>query len=188
MDIEQTTEQIIDLYTKYGSSDYIGENLTQLEHMTKAAMLAEEYDENETIIIACFLHDIGHLIEINNKSAQMGNLGVLNHELIGREYLLNHGFSQELANLVGNHVRSKRYLVTKFPDYINKLSDASRQTLKYQKNYMSVEEMTEFENDLSFSDSLKIRFYDDQSKIVTRELKPLEFYRGLMITHLKNNC
>ncbi|QGR53914.1 hd phosphohydrolase domain-containing protein [Moumouvirus maliensis] len=188
MNIEQTVDQIIDLYNKYGASDYIGENLTQLEHMTKAAMLAEEYGEKETIILASFLHDIGHLIEINNESMKMDNLGVLNHESIGREYLLNHGFSEELANLVGNHVRSKRYLVTKFPDYINKLSDASRQTLKYQNNYMSVNEMTEFENDLSFTDSLKIRFYDDQSKIVTRELKSLDYYRRLMINHLKNNC
>ncbi|AVL94770.1 putative HD phosphohydrolase [Moumouvirus australiensis] len=188
MDIERTVDHIIDLYNKYGASDYIGENLTQLEHMTKAAMLAEEYGETETIILACFLHDIGHLIEINNESIKMDNLGVLNHESIGREYLLNHGFSEELANLVGNHVKSKRYLVTKFPDYINKLSDASRQTLKYQNNYMSVDEMTEFENDLSFTDSLKIRFYDDQSKIVTRELKSLDYYRRLMINHLKNNC
>ncbi len=65
---------IIELYEKHGASDYIGENLTQLEHMTKAAMLAEDYGENKNIILACFLHDIGHLLEINNKSKQMGNL------------------------------------------------------------------------------------------------------------------
>ena len=33
--------QIFFLYNKYGSSDYIGENVSQLEHATQCAMLAE---------------------------------------------------------------------------------------------------------------------------------------------------
>lgn len=184
MQLSTIANNIIELYEKHGASDYIGENLTQLEHMTKAAMLAEDYGENKNIILACFLHDIGHLLEINNKSKQMGNLGVMNHELIGRQYLLDNGFSQEIANLVYNHVKAKRYLVAKFPDYINKLSEASKATLLYQNNLMSGEEVIEFENDLLFSDSLKVRFYDDQSKTVNRELKSLDFYRNLMIEHL----
>ena len=34
---------VIDLYQKYGNKGYIGENVTQLEHATQAALMAEKY-------------------------------------------------------------------------------------------------------------------------------------------------
>ena len=56
-------EKIINLYENYGSKDYIGEDMTQTEHMIRAAMLAEiDNPNNKDLIIAAFLHDIGHLL------------------------------------------------------------------------------------------------------------------------------
>ena len=41
-DIDETMEAIFDLYTKYGDGDYIGEPVSQTEHMVQCAMLAEQ--------------------------------------------------------------------------------------------------------------------------------------------------
>lgn len=185
--IIQNVNTIINLYEQFGGSDYIGESQTQLEHMTRAAMLAEEFGEQNDIILAAFLHDIGHLIEINNDTIKMGSLGIMNHELIARDYLIEKGFDKDIANIIGNHVKAKRYLVTKYPEYKINLSEASRQTLLYQKNTMSPEEMTEFESDPLFNMSLKLRFYDDQSKLLSKPIKPLDYYRNLMIEYLSES-
>ena len=39
--IEQTVNEIFELYQKYGDEDYIGEPVSQVEHMCQAAQLAE---------------------------------------------------------------------------------------------------------------------------------------------------
>ena len=57
-------QNLFNLYTKYGDYDYIGEKVSQIEHMIQAAMLAEQNNEQKEVIIACFLHDIGHLLGI----------------------------------------------------------------------------------------------------------------------------
>lgn len=173
-------KEIIDLFSKYGANDYIGETITQTEHMTQAAMFAEEDKADLEVVVAAMLHDIGHLLEIQNKSAQMSNLGVVNHEIVGRDYLLSKGFTVRTANLVGNHVKAKRYLVTKYPDYYEKLSEASKQTLKHQNGLMSKEEMENFESDPLFEDSLKIRGYDDKAKIVGYEVNSVKYCKQLL--------
>ena len=39
------------------------------------------------------------------------------------------GFHPKVTELVKNHVNAKRYLVTKYPEYHEKLSEASKGTL-----------------------------------------------------------
>ena len=78
--------KIFSYYEKYGSSDYIGEPVTQIEHMTQGAMFAELDHQKPEIVIAMFLHDIGHLLVEDNPEL-MGDLGVANHEKIGRKFL-----------------------------------------------------------------------------------------------------
>src|ERR1700733_6043886 len=57
------TEEIMHYYEKNGGEEYSGEKLSQLEHMVQAAQLAEEQGQDEEVILAAFLHDIGHLCE-----------------------------------------------------------------------------------------------------------------------------
>ena len=72
-------EKIINLYEKYGSKDYIGEDMTQTEHMIRAAMLAEMDDpNNKDLIISAFLHDIDIFLVFENVELNtMGNLGAV---------------------------------------------------------------------------------------------------------------
>lgn len=176
--------KIISLYEKNGASNYIGENLSQTEHMIQSAMLAEDAKESPQVIIAAFLHDIGHLIELQNNSVQMELLGVQNHEEIGREYLLKMGISKKIANLVGNHVKSKRYLTQTDPSYFSTLSEASKKTFIFQGGAMNETEMKEFELDELFAESIRLRKYDDQAKIPDLKIKSLDYYAKMMMNHL----
>src|SRR5690242_16346509 len=129
-------DEIFILYEKYGNSDYIGEPVSQLQHMCQAARLAEEEGYDNEVVLAAFFHDIGHLAEFIMVVEQMDGVGVVDHESVGADYLRRRGFSEKICRLVESHVQAKRYLTFKCPDYYQKLSPASKITLSHQGGVM----------------------------------------------------
>ncbi|WJD70048.1 HDIG domain-containing protein [Pseudomonas asiatica] len=162
-----TPAQIIDstfaLYERHGSDDYIGEAITQLEHMSQAAQLAMAEGFDDEVVLAAFFHDIGHLC---GGDGSMGGYGVVSHERIGAEYLRRCGFGERMARLVQYHVEAKRYLTLRQPGYYQRLSEASRRTLEYQGGVMSEDEADVFERDPLFEVSLRMREWDERAKVV----------------------
>lgn len=183
---EEIADFIIGLYSQFGDDDYIGEPVSQLEHMTQSAMLAEQEGYNEEVILAAFFHDIGHLCEHIMEVDQMDGYGVVDHEKLGAEFLLQEGFSINIASLVQNHVQAKRYLTCKYPDYYNNLSEASKKTLEFQGGRMTTEEASSFEADPLFELHIKLRRWDEQAKIENQPLPSLDKYRQMIINHLQN--
>ncbi|MBK4993560.1 HD domain-containing protein [Pseudomonas sp. S37] len=151
------------LYDRHGSDDYIGEAITQLEHMSQAAQLAMAEGFDDEVVLAAFFHDIGHLC---GGDASMGGYGVVSHERIGAEYLRRCGFGERMARLVQYHVEAKRYLTLRRPGYYQQLSEASRRTLEYQGGVMSEAEADAFERDPLFAVSLRMREWDEMAKEV----------------------
>ncbi|MFJ2984353.1 MULTISPECIES: phosphonate degradation HD-domain oxygenase [unclassified Pseudomonas] len=160
-----TPDQIIDrtfaLYQEHGTDDYIGEAITQLEHMSQAAQLAMAEGFDDEVVLAAFFHDIGHLC---GGDGNMAGYGVVSHERIGAEYLRRCGFGERMARLVQYHVAAKRYLTLRQPGYYARLSEASRRTLAYQGGVMTDEEADAFERDPLFSVSLRMREWDERAK------------------------
>lgn len=117
----EITKEIFDLYRKYGSENYIGEDVTQIEHMTQCAMLAEKEGFPDGVILGVFFHDIGHLLGLEQSLPRMGDLGVQNHDLVGEKYLKDLGFQESVTKMVWGHVQAKRYLVYKYDDYYDKV-------------------------------------------------------------------
>ena len=181
---ETIVNEIFELYTDYGNADYIGEPVSQLEHMCQAAELAEAEGYSEEIILAAFFHDIGHLCEHIMVVEQMDGYGVADHEGLGGNYLREKGFSIEMAQLVESHVAAKRYLTYKYPDYYEKLSPASRATLEKQGGVMKDREAALFEADPLFNLYIKIREWDDKAKMMNRPLPPLEKYKKMAVSQL----
>ena len=172
---------IISYYEKYGSRDYIGESITQNEHMIQAAMLAEKDNQPIEVVLAAFLHDIGHLIQYEcSDENRMGKYGIKNHEKIGSQFLRDIGIRYPIPELVENHVKVKRYRTFKDKEYYKKLSDASKKTLDYQGGPMNKEEAENFEKDPLFKYSLKIRDYDDMAKIPNIKIHKLNYFRQLL--------
>jgi phosphonate degradation associated HDIG domain protein len=186
-DAEKIVDEIFSLYENHGNADYIGEPVSQLEHMCQAAQLAEEGGHDEEVVLAAFFHDIGHLCEFIMPVELMEGVGVLDHESIGQEYLVNRGFSERVAKLVKSHVEAKRFLTYKYPDYFEKLSDASKTTLQHQGGRMNAEEAKAFETDPMFNLYIKMRTWDDLAKITNKALPDLNRYKQMAISHLMQN-
>ncbi|KAA2245388.1 HD domain-containing protein [Chitinophaga agrisoli] len=181
-DAQQIVDTVFALYEKYGAADYIGEPVSQLEHMGQAALLAEQAGSSEEVILAAFFHDIGHLCEMEGES--MHGLGVKDHEQFGYDYLLRLGFSDNIARLVRSHVAAKRYLTFKHPEYYAQLSAASKQTLGFQGGPMTAQEAAAFEADPLFEAMVRLRTWDDLAKETGQPLPELQRFKQMAVKHL----
>ncbi len=168
-----TVDEIFDLYTRYGDADYIGEPVSQIEHMSQSAQLALAEGYDDEVVLAAFFHDLGHICVMNNEEMNMGGYGVKRHEQVGADYLRERGFPERIAQLVENHVQAKRYLTFKDPDYYHQLSEASKKTLEYQGGVMSEEEAHAFETDPLFEVSIRMRRWDELAKEINIPLVEL---------------
>ena len=172
-----------DLYRNYGRNGYIGELLSQLQHALQAARhalirLQPDYTRGRILretfcdmVLAAFFHDVGHLVrfirpgdlEIIQRNGV--DLGVMDHERVGAEYLRSRGFSELVCELVEGHVRTKRYLASVDENYYNNLSNASKRTLETQGGLMSEQERMDFEDEPYFDYHILLREFDDAAKI-----------------------
>ena len=185
--IEQSVKEIMFLYERYGNADYIGEPVSQIEHMCQCAQLAEAAGADDEMVLAAFLHDIGHLYEFafpEKKLPHMDDRGLIDHEKLGATYLLSKGFSQKITRIVQSHVPAKRYLTYNFPGYYHELSEASKKTLAFQGGKMTAEEAIAFESDDLFDAYISIRRWDDKAKETRQALPDLEHYKLMMMEHL----
>ncbi|MCL9801102.1 phosphonate degradation HD-domain oxygenase [Pseudomonas sp. AKS31] len=159
---EQVVARVFGLYERFGTSDYIGEPVSQIEHMSQAAELAMAEGFDDEVVLAAFFHDIGHLCA--EGAENMGGYGVVSHERLGADYLREAGFSECMARLVEYHVQAKRYLTLREPGYYDRLSEASRRTLEYQGGVMTEAEADAFARDPLCAVSLRMRQWDELAK------------------------
>jgi predicted HD phosphohydrolase len=177
-------KKILDLYEKYGNNDYIGEHITQTEHALQCAECAETdpriaiYDDyiKNCVIVAALLHDIGHLVGMEKGEMEMKNintldgnsncisLGIVGHEGIGSAFLKDCGMPYLICELVASHVQAKRYLCTTSRYYYDKLSDASKETMKIQGGLMSPQELRDFKTSILPELKIYLREFDDLGK------------------------
>ena len=181
----EVAEEIISMYRNHGGEEYAGEKVSQLEHMVQAAQLASKQGYDEEVILAAFLHDIGHICVSAHGEQAMGAYGVKDHEEIGANFLKRKGFSKRVVRLVESHVEAKRYLTYKDPGYYDQLSAASKKTLEYQGGRMVKDEAEAFEQYPLFDLIIRMRRWDEEAKIQNMPVPDLEYYRSLMISHLQ---
>ena len=189
--IDVTIREIFSLYEKHGADDYIGEPVSQLEHMCQTASHAINEGMDDEEILAAFFHDIGHLCEHIRPTESMDGLGTKDHEQIGADYLKEKGFPDRVVAPVQYHVQAKRYLTYQYPEYFNSLSAASRQTLLHQGGVMDADEAAEFERHPLFELIIKVRRWDERAKISGAPILDLSVMKEkvrnvLQVTRVKN--
>jgi phosphonate degradation associated HDIG domain protein len=182
--VDSIITEVFKLYELHGGDDYIGEPVSQLEHMVQAGELAFQEGYDDEVVLAAFFHDIGHLIDEDQSLASMDGYGVVDHESVGAQYLIDRGFSERIAILVKSHVEAKRYLTFRRPEYLAKLSEASQKTLMFQGGMMNEEEALAFEQDPFFDLKVKMRLWDDEAKLTDITLRDLNFFKELAKNHL----
>ena len=181
----QVAEEIITMYKNHGGEEYAGEEITQLEHMVQSAQLAAAQGYDDEVVLAAFLHDIGHICASAEGDKGMDGYGVKDHEEIGADFLKQKGFSKRVVRLVESHVEAKRYLTYKDPVYYEQLSTASKKTLEYQGGQMTKEEAEAFEQYPLFDLIIKMRRWDEDAKIENMPLPDLEYYKKMIVKHLE---
>ena len=134
MNEEVTRDNILDyigdIFYRRGADSYLGEAVSMSEHMRQAALNAELAGENDAVVTAAFLHDIGHYT--GEFPENYIDLGLNNrHETMGAA-ILEKFFPPEVTEPVRWHVEAKRYLCAVEPEYFDGLSDASVKTLELQ--------------------------------------------------------
>lgn len=178
------TDQIITLFKSKGGANYAGEEITQLEHACQAGQLAIDDGQPDEIVLAAFLHDIGHLLDDSHDAEDMDGYGVMDHEKVGADYLLQLGFSNTITTLIATHVAAKRYLCAVNKRYYDNLSTASKATLQFQGGPMTDKEVTTFEANPLWRLIVKMRSWDEEAKHPNIPLPDLEIYHNKIVAHL----
>jgi len=167
-------QNISDLFAKRGGSLYGGEAVTQQEHALQAALLAEQAGAGEQLVAAALLHDIGHLLHDLPDDAPDDGVDD-RHEELGQRWLAKY-FGPAVTEPVRLHVAAKRYLCAVESDYLASLSPTSVQSLELQGGPFSAAEQQEFEQLPHFRESLELRRWDDEAKIVGLPTPAVQHY------------
>jgi predicted HD phosphohydrolase len=184
MEPESAVAALRRLYLRADRADYIGEAVSQLAHALQAAHLARRARAPEEEVLAALLHDVGHLCGPEDGS-RMGGHGVAGHEDVGADTLAALGFGRAVVEGVRGHVAAKRYLVATRPEYAERLSAASRETLRHQGGPMDADERRAFEASPFCESWLRIRSWDEAAKVAGLEVPGFEAYVPLLEAHLR---
>lgn len=187
MQNEEKVDAIFRLYDLHGADDYIGEAISQLEHMSQSAQLAMQEGYDDEVILAAFFHDIGHICVHGQAVQNMNGYGVVSHEQVGANYLRQMGFPERVARLVEYHVQAKRYLTCRYPEYLAALSEASLRTLAFQGGPMTESEAINFEQDPLFNDSIRMRHWDEMAKEIDTPVMDLSVLKDMALRVLSQS-
>ena len=177
---------IAELFETGGGQEYLGEPVTQAEHMLQGAALAEHCGQADEVIAAALLHDIGHLVDPDDRFS-MDDTKDRHHEDAGAR-VLEPFFPPVVVECIRHHVAAKRYLCATNPRYADRLSEASVHSLKLQGGPMSEAEVEAFQQNPFLREIIQIRHLDDAGKQVGMEIPTLEHYLPLLQRLVERHC
>jgi gamma-butyrobetaine dioxygenase len=135
-----------------GGAAYLGEPVTQAQHMLLAGAEALAVNAPDHLVAAALLHDIGHLVADER-----------HHDTAGAQFL-SRWFPPAVTEPVRLHVAAKRYLCATEPGYFESLSPASVRTLGFQGGPMSSAEALAFAAGPYAEDAVTVRRWDEAAK------------------------
>jgi gamma-butyrobetaine dioxygenase len=171
-------DQIAALFAGPGTEDYLGEAVTQAEHMLQAGALAEAAGAPDTLVVAALLHDIGHFQGTVTGHDLMA--GTDNRHSDSGATWLGRWFGPAVTEPIRLHVAAKRYLCAVEPAYHAQLSPASVYTLSVQGGPMTPGQVREFEAEPHFTAAVALRHWDDEAKDPTRKIPGFDHFRPLL--------
>ena len=166
---------------------YGGEAVSELEHALQCAELARDAGADEELQLACLLHDIGRyavdqtLVRDTTEPTRAAADARGHHE-VGAD-LIAPWVSERVAWCVRMHADAKRYLCATEPEYFDRLSAASRSTLRLQGGVMSPGDAARFASHRWARDALLLRRWDDAAKVVGRTTRSLPDWAPLVRRH-----
>lgn len=172
----ESIEQLIALFSKHGDVHY-GEDVTQTQHMIQCALLAQQENDSDEMVVAALLHDVGHFIGAQEDTGSPEE--DFHHEVLGARFLKGL-FTNEVTHPIQLHVAAKRYMCAKDRAYFQSLSPASKHSLALQGGPMTPRQCTKFENGPYFDKAIRLRYYDDHGKELGLDLPELSHFEPLL--------
>lgn len=162
------------IFERHGSEAYLGESVTMSEHMLQCAALAEAAGEDDALVVAALLHDVGHFSNDFPDDAFEQSIDNRHEEAGAR--LLQGQFPEMVVDCVRHHVAAKRYLCAVDDRYFATLSPASVHTLELQGGPMTADEIDAFEVLAHLRSILQVRRWDESAKVSGRQTPDFEHY------------
>ncbi|MEM7119778.1 MAG: hypothetical protein AAF563_00800 [Pseudomonadota bacterium] len=179
-----TPDNVVDkleaLFTAIAGTSYLGEPVTIAEHMLQSAACAQRDGADDALIAAALLHDVGYYVDPAPDNDNEMDLRK-RHDLAAARILapvLPAGVTEPIRL----HADAKRYLCAIEPDYYDKLSDASKHTMRMQGGIMSADEAKAFANLPFCDDAVRLRRWDDEGKAPETAVPGFEAYRVMLET------
>jgi phosphonate degradation associated HDIG domain protein len=167
-------EHIRQLFMTAGTHLYGGEAVSQKEHALQAAWFAEKEGESDALIVACLLHDLGHILFDENEEYLNKNMDDMHQSRVVP--YLSALFPAEVTAPIGMHVDAKRYLCFAEAGYHASLSEASKNSLELQGGVMSADEAEQFIQSAFAHDAVALRRCDDAAKIAGLVTPDFEYF------------
>jgi phosphonate degradation associated HDIG domain protein len=175
-----TLDRIEQLFREHGEAPYEGarrESVSATAHALQCAQLAEWAHADHELVVAAFLHDVGHFLAAE-AVARNDHLDDA-HELLAVSLLGPH-FGPGVVEPIRLHVEAKRYLVSVDAEYFTGLSSASVHSLGLQGGPMTREQCAAFEAKPHAREAIQLRRWDDMAKTPGRTTPPLAYYLALL--------
>jgi predicted HD phosphohydrolase len=186
----QSPETIVaflgDIFARRGAEEYLGEPVTIAAHMLQGAHLAELQGEEDLVVAATLLHDVGHFTSEFGEFS-MDDTHDRYHDEAGAR-VLEHFFPRLLVDCVRHHVAAKRYMCATDPNYFAQLSAASVHSLKLQGGAMNEAEVAEFEARPNFREIVRVRILDDAGKIEGLSVPGFDYYVPMLQRLVDAHC
>jgi phosphonate degradation associated HDIG domain protein len=159
-----------------GQSQYGMEAISQLEHALQCAHLAEEADETPQTVVACLLHDLGHLLAAERAGLAEHKDGEDDlHQFIALPFL-RALFPNAVLEPIRLHVDAKRYLCRVDSGYWASLSPASKHSLELQGGIFNDSDAEKFMAQPFAAEAVRLRRYDDLAKVKGKQVPGLPHF------------
>ena len=169
-------DELIALLEKGRDRGYGDEQVSQYEHAVQCAILAEAEGVASPLVVAALLHDIGHLLNDDARSAIQRSEDA-HHEVRAANHLRS-WFDSEVTIPILLHVPAKRYLTATDPRYLAHLSPASVRSLGVQGGPFTAAEVEQFISQPLAGCAAQLRRWDDNAKVQDAPIPTLEHFRA----------
>ncbi len=162
------------LFREHGHIAYSGEGVSQVEHALQAAERAEREDAPGELVTAAFLHDLGHLLNLQGETPTERGIDD-QHQYFAIPFL-RPIFGPAVIEAIRLHVDAKRALCALEPDYYEALSEDSKRSLTLQGGIFTREQLRDFLAKPHAEDAMRVRRWDDAAKVAGAPTPPIGHY------------
>lgn len=171
-------DDIRGLFEEHGRLAYSGEPVTQLEHALQSGALAEEAGASDELVVAAFLHDLGHLLNRQGETPTARGIDDL-HQYFALPFL-RPVLPEAVLEPIRLHVDAKRCLCAIDETYFGRLSADSVRSLELQGGIYTDDEAQAFLEKPYAEDALRLRRWDDLAKEANRATPDLDHYLNVV--------